>query len=114
MSRAARAYVADVERKAPIKRRAFTIHVNRQVAVQVDKKAQVRRDAATYDDMTSTVLNEDGQSQDGAARRLGMRPLKPPTLPANMPTVRSAGSRGLEPQRLKAPPIFWTGEGWRL
>lgn len=98
MSRAARAYVADVERKVPIKRRAFTVHVNRQVAVQVDKKAQVTRDAAAYDAM------------------IGSRPLKPPcALPVNAPQVRSVGSRGLERERPhKVPALRWTGEGWKL
>lgn len=97
MSRAARAYVADVERKAPIKRRAFTVHVNRQVAVQVDKKAQTVKDAASLSEIWAS------------------RPLKPPTLPANMPTVRSAGSRQVEKERPhKVPAIRWTGEGWRF
>lgn len=101
MSRAARAYVADVTRTAP-KRRAFTLHVNRQVAVQEDRKAQVTRDAAAYDAMAKSTAAG------------GTRPLKPPcALPANMPTVRSVGARGLEPTRLRADVMHWTGEGWR-
>jgi hypothetical protein len=124
LTRAARAYVADVERKAPIKtrtardlnnehartgaakkaiqeghkHRAFTLLVNRQVAVQKDRKHQTADDAAAYDAMI-------------ANRKLA--PRKPPPLPENMPTVRSVGSRGLEPQRLRAEAMHWTGEGWR-
>ncbi len=99
MSRAARAYAADVERKAPKPKRntrAFTLHVNKQILVQQDKAQQVLIDAAAFDRITAA------------------RPLKPPPMSANMPEVRSAGSRGLAPQRLRAPVIHWTGEGWRL
>lgn len=89
--------MADVERTtAAPKRRAFTVHVNRQIKANDDRKAQVGRDAAAYDQTSSA------------------RPLKPPTLPANMPKLRSPGSRGLDQTKLKAPPIFWTGEGWRF
>lgn len=96
MSRAARAYAADVERKNPKPaRRAFTLHVNRQIAVQHDKAKQTELDAAAYDAM------------------IAKRPDKPPPLPSNMPQLRSPGSRGLEPQRLRAEAMRWTGEGWR-
>jgi hypothetical protein len=124
VTRAARAYVADVERKTRTardlnneyaragaakkgspsqairehKHRAFTLLVNRQVAVQKDRKHQTADDAAAYDAMI-------------ANRKLA--PRKPPPLPENMPTVRSVGSRGLEPQRLRAEAMHWTGEGWR-
>ena len=100
MSRAARAYVADVERKDPRtkagpKRRAFTLHVNRQIAVVTDRKEQTAKDAAAFDAMCQ------------AGKRT-----KPPTMPANMPQLRSPGSRGLEQTKLTAPAMRWTGEGW--
>jgi hypothetical protein len=103
VSRAARAYVADVERKDPRaakagpKKRAFTLHVNRQVAAQTDKRDQTTKDAAAYDAMI-------------ADRKKA--PRKPPTMPANMPQLRSPGSRGLEQTKLTAPAMRWTGEGW--
>lgn len=100
MSRAARAYVADVERKDPKparKHRAFTLHVNRQIAVIRDKAQQTAADAAAFD-----VMCQQGKR------------LKPPRMPENMPQVRSPGSRDLEPQRLSAEAIRWTGEGWRF
>ncbi len=100
-SRAARAYVADVERTNPSpKKRAFTLHVNRQVAVQADRRAQVTIDAASYDAMAAA------------------RPGKPPALPANAPQVRSqaaaAAADAAKERAHKVPAIQWTGEGWKL
>jgi hypothetical protein len=91
---------AKVERsrqiETDVKRRAFTVHVNQQIRADEDKRAAVTRDAAAFD-----VVCKNGKR------------LKPPPLPEHMPEVSRPGARGLPKQRLSAPAMRWTGEGWK-
>lgn len=84
MSRAARAYVQEVERVSPVvkKPNGLALAHTRGLAEQGDKRRIQLRDVAALDAMCRTV--EQG----------GQRPLKPPPL-ANLPSRVSAGALAL-------------------
>lgn len=82
MSRAARAFVADLVRVAPKKPSRLALANSRGFAEQNDKRRIQVRDVAAFDAMCKPI----GQG--------GQRPLKPPPM-VNLPSRVSAGALAL-------------------